>query len=81
MFELLRKVTWAHFVRFEDLVVMNILGYDAVQYGRYVGTTPKGEREIQYTLFGVISLLFSFFLFHFLFLVLPLPLFPSFIFV
>lgn len=34
MFELVRKVTWAHFVRFEVLVAMNILAYYATQYGR-----------------------------------------------
>jgi len=34
MFELVRKVTWAHFVRFEVIVAMNILAYDAVHYGR-----------------------------------------------
>jgi len=33
MFELVPKVTWAHFVRFEVLVAMNIPAYDAVQYG------------------------------------------------
>jgi len=36
MFELVRKVTRAHFVRFEVLVAMNILAYDAVHYCRYV---------------------------------------------